>query len=168
MDLLNKKNEACGEFRDHLETSGTSPAAATFDEVFSTLPTTLQSHAASCQDCREAAEELLSVRTLLKTLPADSVSPDAWFAARVMAAIAAREAESRGKGSYWAAVPVLASRLALASAALLLVVSSWIYQRPTVAPARTTSTDSAPETLFESSQPPANQDDILVSLAERP
>jgi hypothetical protein len=104
----------------------------------------------------------------LSALPVQPATHDAWFAPRVMAVIAARESEVRRVGSSWAAVPMLASRLALASAVVLLVGSTWIYERPTTAPAKLSVTDSAQETLFESSPPPTNQDDILVSLAERP
>jgi hypothetical protein len=169
LDLLEKDRKQCGEFRDHLEAAaGTAPPATTLEELFSGLSAPLQNHGASCPECRVAAEELLSVRALLKALPAPAAVPDPWFAPRVMAAIAARETETSRAGSYWSAVPILAARLALASAALLLVVSTWIYERPPTAPARTPSADSAPESLFENSPPPANQDDILISLAERP
>jgi hypothetical protein len=168
-DLLKKNTEACGQFRDHLEAAaGAAPPARTLEDLFVAFPLPLRTHAAFCQECRQAAEELLSVRALLRALPAETTAPDAWFAPRVIAAIASREAEVRRTGTSWAAVPMLASRLALASAALLLVVSTWIYERPVMAPARTSSADSAQESLFEFSPPPANQDDILSSLAERP
>jgi hypothetical protein len=168
-NLLNKNHEACSEFRDHLETAGGSALRVqTLEEFFSTLPAPLQSHAVSCHECRIAAEELLFVRELLGALPAQTAVPNDWFATRVMAAISARESEVRRTGASWSAVPMLASRLALASAALLLVMSTWIYERPATAPARNSAVDSTQETLFETSPAPLNQDDILVSLAERP
>lgn len=170
-NLLKQNTDACSELRDHLEAGsggGAAPPATTLEELFSALPLPLRNHAASCAECGVAAEEFLSVRALLSALPAPAAAPNDWFAPRVMAAIAAREAEVQRKGTSWAAVSMLASRLSLVSAALLLVVSTWIYQRPSKAPARNSSADSAQESLFETSQPQPNQDDILVSLAERP
>jgi hypothetical protein len=166
-NLLKKNREACSQFQEELETAA-SPAsfAATPGELLAALSPKCQKHAASCNECRAAVEELLSARALLRALPARSKTPAPWFAPRVMAAIAAKEAELRRLGSPWAAVPRFASRLALASAATLLVVSTWVYQRPVSAPARQPSAEAVPESLFDSSQPALSQDDILVSLAE--
>lgn len=167
-DLLKKKNDACGQFRDELEAStGAVSSARTWQELASALSATARQHVATCAECRAAAEELLSVRALLQALPARTAAPNAAFVPRVMAAIAAREAELRSSLSSWTAIPTLASRLALASAALLLILSTWIYERPVKAPART-SVDAAPESLFESSPPAANPDDFLASQVERP
>lgn len=165
-DLLKKKNDACGQFRDELEASGAASPARTWQELVSALSGPAQQHGAACAECRAAAEELLSVRAVLQTLPARTVAPNAAFVPRVMAAIAAREAELRSSISSWTAIPALASRLALASAALLLVLSTWIYERPVRAPAKT-SVEAAPESLFESSPSAVNPDDFLAQ-AERP
>jgi hypothetical protein len=167
-DLLKKKSDACGQFRDELEASaGVASQARTWQELVSALSAPAQQHVASCAECRAAAEELLSVRALLQALPAKTAAPNAAFIPRVMAAIAAREAELRSSISSWTAIPTLASRLALASAALLLVISTWIYERPVKAPVRTT-VDAVPDSLFESSPPAVNLDDFLASQAERP
>jgi hypothetical protein len=167
-DLLKKKDHACSQFRDELEASAeAAPQARNCQELISALSAPAQQHEASCAECRATAEELLSVRVLLQALPATTAAPNAAFVPRVMAAIAAREAELRSSISSWAAIPMLASRLALASAALLLVISTWIYERPLKTPAKT-SLDSPSETLFESSPPPVNPDDFLASQAERP
>jgi hypothetical protein len=64
-------------------------------------------------------------------------------------------------------VPKFASRLALASAALLLVTSTWLYERPFPAPASDATSVAAQESLFESAAPMANQDDILLIREER-
>ena len=167
-DLLKKKNDACGQFRDELEASaGAVSSARTWQELGSALSASAQQHVATCAGCRAAAEELLSVRALLQALPAKAAPPNAAFVPRVMAAIAAREAELRSSLSSWTAIPTLASRLALASAALLLILSTWIYERPVKAPAKT-SVDAAPESLFESSPPATNPDDFLAAQAGRP
>jgi hypothetical protein len=167
-NLLNKNREACSQFQEALETAA-SPAsrASTPGELLASLSVPWQKHAESCAECRAAVEELLSARALLRALPALSKRPAPWFAPRVMAAIAAKEVELRRLGSPWAAVPNFASRLALASAAMLLVVSTWVFERPMAVPAKQPSAEAVPESLFDSS-PPLTQDDILVSLAERP
>jgi hypothetical protein len=168
-NLLKKNSEDCSQFQESLEAAASSASSAsTPEELLATLSPQCQQHAASCEECRGAAEELLAARALLRALPAQSKTPAPWFAPRVIAAIAAKEAELRRAGSPWAAVPRFASRLALASAAMLLVVSTWIYERPVSLPVNQISTEAAPETLFESSPPPVSQDDVLVSLAERP
>jgi hypothetical protein len=167
-NLLNKNREACSQFQDALEAAASAGSlAATPEELRAALSAPCQKHAESCAECRAAVEELLTTRALLRALPARSKTPAPWFAPRVMAAIAAKEAELRRMGSPWAAVPRFASRLALASAATLLVVSTWVYQRPVAAPAKPPSAEALPESLFDSSQPALSQDDILVSLAER-
>jgi hypothetical protein len=84
-----------------------------------------------------------------------------------MAAIAARERELSEVARTWLAVPKFASRLAMASGALLLVASTWLYERPYKAPAKQPAATASQEYLFESPQPPMNQDDVLVSLAEK-
>jgi hypothetical protein len=167
-NLLKKNREACSQFQEELETAASLASfAATPGELLAALPAPCRKHAEFCGECRAAVEELLTTRALLRALPARSKTPAPWFAPRVMAAIAAKEAELRRMGSPWAVVPRFASRLALASAAALLVVSTWVYQRPVAAPAKQPSADAVPEYLFENSQPPVSQDDIIVSLAER-
>ena len=88
-----------------------------------------------------------------------------WFSTRVVAAIAARERELTEAASTWLAVPKFASRLALASAALLLLTSTWLYEKPLPAPNQQAVSLAAQESLFESS-PPANLDDVLVPVQE--
>ena len=84
-----------------------------------------------------------------------------------MAAIAARERELSEMASTWLAVPRFASRLAVASGALLLVASTWLYERPSTTPANQPAATANQEYLFEAPQAPLNQDDVLISLAEQ-
>ena len=167
-NLLKRNREECSQFQEALEAAASSVSlASTPGELLAALSVPWQKHAESCAECHAAVEELLSARALLRALPPLSKTPAPWFAPRVMAAIAAKEAELRRLGSPWAAVPRFASRLALASAAMLLVVSTWVYERPVAVPAKQPSADAAPESLFDSSQPALSQDELLVSLAER-
>lgn len=167
-NLLKKNAKECGQFQEALETAASSvSSASTPEELLAALPLPWRQHAECCAACRAAVEELLAARALLRALPALSKPPAPWFAPRVMAAIAAKEAELRRLGSPWAAVPRFASRLALASIAMLLVVSTWVYERPVAAPVKQTSAEAMTESLFDSSPPALSQDDILVSLAEK-
>jgi len=84
-----------------------------------------------------------------------------------MAGIVARERKLAEAASTWMAVPKFASRLALASGALLLVASTWLYERPSTVPAKQPAAAASQEYLFEAPQPPMNQDDVLISLAEQ-
>jgi hypothetical protein len=79
-----------------------------------------------------------------------------------MAAIAIQEAKLRGVESAWTVFPRMASRLTWVSAVLLLVASTWLFERPVPVP----PTQPSSETLFDNSQPPASQDDVLVSQLE--
>ncbi len=85
--------------------------------------------------------------------------PEPWFAPRVMAAIAARESELRQSLEAWAAVPRLAARLTWISGLALLVASTWLYQLPKFTPI--SGNESAVESLFDSSQSSASQDDVV-------
>jgi hypothetical protein len=164
LNLL-KKNDECGKFRDVLEQSA---GAESVEGLLALLPAAAREHAASCADCRDAVTEFVAVRLMLKKVSASAaVQENPWFAGRVMAAIAAREEELNGPVGTWIALPKLAARLALAACAILLVGSTWIYQRPRNAQGNQPSASSGQEYLFEApTAAPATQDDVLVSLAE--
>ena len=109
----------------------------------------------------------MDAQEIFRVIPRQAAEPEPWFASRVMAAIAAREEELSEAARAWLAVPKLAARLSLASAALLLVASTWLYEKP--AGPRQQSPSGATisqEYLFEAPQPPASQDDVLISMAE--
>ena len=90
-----------------------------------------------------------------------------WFAPRAMAAIAARKAELTRAADTWTFLPKLAARLTWASAVALLLASTWLYQKPISTTAKPVLTDITGEPLVDTSTPPTN-DDVLVSLAEKP
>src|SRR5260370_14819167 len=87
--------------------------------------------------------------------------PEPWFAPRVMAAITARESELRESLEAWAAVPRLAARLTWLSALALLLASTLLYQLPKSTPRY--GNESA-ETLFDSPQTYAPQEDVMLPL----
>jgi hypothetical protein len=167
-NLLGKSDEGCRKFRDELEVSARADSSAkTLGGLLEVLPVAQRSHAETCVDCRAAAAEFLEVQALLKKVSTRAEETDnPWFAGRVMSAIAAREAELTGPRGTWIALPKLASRLALAAGAVLLVGSTWLYQRPRNAPGNQTASSVVPEYLFEAPTAPMTQDDVLASVAE--
>ena len=153
--LLKKDREDCSQFLESLE--GTTSMAV--------LPSVLREHAAACKDCQTAAGEILASRELLKALPGSQAGKEKpWFAPRVMAAIAAREAELSRSLETWTAVPMLAARLTWAGALALLLASTWLYEKPK--PAMKSGRDATVESLFDAPAASSAQDDIVVSLLE--
>ncbi len=165
-NLLKKNSEECSKLQDLLEDSAAvRPSAKSVEELREAFSPAERNHIASCENCREAAQDLLATREIFKGAASSAVVERPWFATRVMAAIAARERELSEAASTWLAVPKFASRLALASGALLLVASTWLYERPLPALNTQSSSLSAQESLFEA--PPArSQDDMLVPVQE--
>jgi len=165
-NLLSKRVEDCGKMRDFLEESAVArPEALTVEQLIQNLPVAERSHIAACQDCLEAAKDLLATRKIFRGVTSDAGIDRPWFAARVMSAIAARERELTEAASTWLAVPKFASRLAMVSGALLLVASTWLYEKPMSTPNLQATALAAQESLFEG-PPPANQDDVLVPVQE--
>src|SRR5262249_17990187 len=120
-------------------------------------------HLEECAECRVALEAWLSFRQSLRALPKSAEAPR-WLTARVMAAIAAREEESRPIAA-WIAIPKFASRLAWISAVVLAFAGTWVYQKTPARPAPPSSV-SATEGLFETQPPAVSDDDVLISMAE--
>jgi hypothetical protein len=165
---LLKRNDECNHLQDLLEDAAAkNPRVADIEKLLEALPAATRTHFAACPNCRDAARELLAARELMGVIPPSAQEPGPWFVTRVMAAIAAREKELSEVAKTWLAVPKFASRLALASAALLLVTSTWLYRRPFPAPAPEAASVAAQESLFESTAPMANQDDVLLIRDER-
>jgi hypothetical protein len=154
--LLKKDRENCSQFLESLEEK----------TRLTVLPSALRGHAATCKDCQAAADEMLASRELLLALPASQAGKSRpWFAPRVLAAIAAREAELRRSLDTWTAVPKLAARLTWACALALLLASTWLYEKPR--PATKAGGDATVESLFDAPAASTTQDDILVSLLEK-
>jgi hypothetical protein len=150
-DFMKKQEDECSRFRDSLEEVASVGASREMLE-----------HSASCEDCAAAAEELLESRELLRALPRESSPRMAWFAPRVMAAIAAREAELRQSFDAWSAIPKFALRLTWIAALALVLAGTWFLQRPNL-PTKPTATDLTGEPV---NAPPTTNDDVLMSLAE--
>jgi hypothetical protein len=146
----------CDRFRESLEelAAGERPRMAS------------REHVSACQDCRAALDELVTSRELLSALPRQAaVGP--WFAPRVMAAIAAaRESELRRSIDAWIILPKLARRLTWISALALVLTGTWFLGRPASTPLKPVATDITGEPVSDTT-PPLNNDDLLLSLAEK-
>ena len=149
---IRKKND-CSRVLDALENSA---------EGTSALSASQREHLAACTECRDAADAFLVSRNLLQELSAHGAEPGPWFTPRVMAAIAAREAELRQSLDTWVAVPRLAQRLTWVSALALLLASSWLYESPKHAQTSAANQgQGAIESLFDSTQSSAPDDVVL-------
>jgi hypothetical protein len=167
-NLLKKSTEECSKLQNLLEESATArPEAVRVEELREAWPAAQRNHLVACGSCQEAARDLLATREIFKGVGSVREVARPWFANRVMAAIAARERELSEVARTWRAVPKFASRLAMASGALLLMASTWMYERPYKAPAKPPAATASQEYLFESPQAPMNQDDVLISMAEK-
>jgi len=163
-NLLKKRDEECRKLQDLLEDSAEArPEAVRVEQLGEAWPAAQRAHIAACETCQEATQDLLATREIFKGVASTSQMVRPWFANRVMAAIAARERELSEVAKTWLAVPKFASRLAIASGALLLVASTWLYERPVPVPTpnQLASTLGAQESLFDTSSP-INQDDVFV------
>jgi hypothetical protein len=162
-NLLTKRSDECSHMQDLLEHS----QAASVEELLVVLAPVQRAHFAECQSCRDAAQNLMKAREIFKGVASYRQEEAPWFAGRVMAAIAARERELALAVSPWSAVPRFASRLSWIAAIVLLAGSTWLYEKPAVAPSTVASTASSQEYLFDAPQPPMSQDDVLISMAEK-
>ena len=179
-DKFRKDNQLCVQYRGALEglraDVGQARASA---ELRNSLPAEVVAHARECDTCRESAEIFWASRDLLER-PLELAreqhnaamnEPKSWFATQVMAQIAERESEGRRALTEWSgAVAKLASRLAWASALLLLVGTTWFYG-PNGGRLNTQSVQSTAEAtppyFFDGAAGQATVDDALVSPPER-
>jgi len=165
-NFLKMKNEQCRKFQDGLEESAAArPEAGNLQELLAVMAPGKREHVAVCAGCREAAQDILASREILRGMTTASVEAGPGFAARVMNVIAARERELANLANAWSEVPRFSSRLAWASAIVLLVGSTWLYEKPAAVTNHALTVAASQESLFETA-PPANQDDVLIGVTE--
>jgi len=119
-----------------------------------------EAHLERCVACREALEAARLGSELVRESRAPAAEPGGAFATRVLARI--REAEGQ-QAQFWRPLEVLASRVAVTAAVLLLVLGAYLVEfRPARAPqsVQTAISENFPEL---GGQPP--QDEILPALA---
>ena len=131
------------------------------------VPPPLAVHAASCDECKIALEELFAARALLSALPRQPETERPWFATRVMAAIGEQESKVIRSLETWLVVSRLASKLAWGAALALVLTSTWLAGQPKTVRTPAARTDLAGEPMVESHPVPLTNDDVLGSLTER-
>lgn len=178
-DKFRKENRLCEHYREALEDLPPDvEQSMASSSLSSSLPAEVLEHVHGCDACQEAAETFWASRELLAgplelAREWNSAASDAkpWFAARVMAKVAEREAEGRRALAEWSgAVAKLASRLAWVSALLLLVGTTWFYG-PHGGQLNGESVESKAQAsqqyLFDSAAGQGTVDDALVSPPEK-
>jgi predicted anti-sigma-YlaC factor YlaD len=125
----------------------------------------LELHLQACADCREALNDALTTSKLMghARYPEYAASPA--FVTRVMATI--REATEAAPNAIWRPLELLASRMALVAAVVLLALSVYLRE---FAPARGSVAVNA-QTEIGAGMPeppatPADADEVLMSLAD--
>jgi hypothetical protein len=165
-NLLKGKNEDCKRLQNGLEEfAAARPEAVNLKELLAAMAPAERNHVAACMECREAVQDIFSSREIIKSAAFRGVEATPGFATRVMNAIAAQERELAIVANAWSEFPRFASRLAWAAGILLLAGSTWLYEKGVPATNHAVTGAAAQESLFDSA-PPANQDDVLISMAE--
>jgi hypothetical protein len=141
--------------------------ASTVEECLSAGDPGLRGHLEICRECRAELEETLAVRQLVRRHVAPAENPGAFFTGRVMRAIAQQEATSKATSANpWYAVLALAERVALVSALVLVLATTWLYETRSAAVERRNAVESIGASL-DPAPPPANDEEVLASLAGR-
>lgn len=134
-------------------------------EAYIESNSSLERHLQTCADCRQALNDARIAGKLMRhaRYPEPVSSPA--FVTRVMASI--REAAQAAPNAIWRPLELLASRMALAAAVVLLALSVYLRE---FAPARGTVAVNAPAevgaVLPEPPAQPADADEVLTSLAD--
>ena len=160
--MFNRKKETmgCPEYGAKLE-ENLKPNGLNTDAV-------LDAHLRECAQCREAMETALLASQLVRDAqrPVKAAGSEA-FVTRVMAAIRERELSLAGPGAIWRPLELLASRVALGAAVVLLGLSFYIAK---FAPAGDLATLNGQVEigagLPERPVLPATEDEVLLSLAD--
>jgi hypothetical protein len=151
----------CDAVCEVLERTGnleTSDPVDAIGALLAGLPEQMRKHIYSCERCRVFADDLLEARAMFEERKFGA-QPGPYFLARVMASIEDREQQLERSAQTWAAVPRLASRLAVLASLGLLLAASWVYQMPKNSGAGMSS-QQVSEALVDNG---TSQDDLLLS-----
>jgi predicted anti-sigma-YlaC factor YlaD len=130
----------------------------------------LSDHLLQCAGCRATLADSRLAGDLLRETWEPASAPSHAFLANVMSRIQEEEARAKSPAAFWAPFELLASRLSLTAAVLLLAMSVYIAK---FAPPRRSVSFSPVRTELSAAdfpQPPGDpvsNDDVLVSLSER-
>jgi predicted anti-sigma-YlaC factor YlaD len=125
----------------------------------------LEVHLRGCADCRQALNDALTASKLMLHARYPEYASSPAFVTRVMATI--REATQAAPNAIWRPLELLASRMALVAAVILLALSVYLRE---FAPARgTLAVNTQTEVGTGMPEPPAqpaDADEVLMSLAD--
>ena len=167
-DDLEMKKSQCQRFLEELEGVLTGAVEVNSQTVLAQMSSAARGHAEVCAECSGAVEDLTETRKALLPMSTPVAEAGPWFAARVMAAIRAKEneLEERSNG-VWLGVRRLAPRLVALCAVVLVVGTTWAYQVRQEDLARQLALRPA-ESVFESAPAPLNDDVLVGGQGERP
>lgn len=165
LNLPEGKNAGCERLLEALEAVPTNKVSK--EEVLQAMSAADQEHARNCEGCAEALNELVTTRLALLPLREKAVGADAWFSARVMAAIQAKEKQMEESNGVWINVRRFAPRLVAVCALLLVVGSTWALQLRKAEEAQRASVQPV-EGLFDSgsSAPVSDDANSIFSIGE--
>ena len=164
---LRRKTGECRAAEGWIQNLLNSCTASTAEECLSAGDPGLRGHLEICRECRVELEESLAVRQLLRRRAAPAEDPGTFFAGRVMRTIAQQEAARRAiSANPWAAVLALAERVALVSALVLVLATTWLYETRAADVERRSAVESMGASL-DPAPPPADEGEVLTSLAGR-
>ena len=150
----------CRGYRDTLRETLTA------DTLNTEAHARLRAHLRECVLCREAVETAALASRLVREEQRPVRVSEA-FVTRVMAAIREQQVLLTGPAAIWRPLEFLASRVALIASVVLLGLTLYLAE---FAPARNVASVSGPPEIGAGlpDRPafPANDDDVLMSLAE--
>ena len=162
-NLLKRSKEECTRLRDKVEEAAAKQAhPLSVKNLREELTAEERKHLETCQDCQHAAQELFAAKELFQGVASFSHEARPWFAARVMAAIAARERALAERVTAWTEFPRFASRLTWVAVIVLLASTTWFYESVVRVPSHPVY--GSQESIFEAPQQSA-PDDVLISQA---
>ncbi|MGH9776099.1 MAG: anti-sigma factor family protein [Candidatus Acidiferrales bacterium] len=125
-------------------------------------------HLRDCSACREALESARGAVAIVRLGHEEAPVAGAWFARKVMTAIAELEKAAVAGAGFWRPVQTLALRLAVSAALALGVMTVYQLRWPQTEHAQVSATTRPPANdLFQdSSYQPQTRDEVLINIAE--
>lgn len=126
-------------------------------------------HLAHCSDCRAAADNFRIAGDLLRQVWMPASEPRQEFWAGVWSKIRDEQSRAESTAAFWSLIELLASRMALTAAIVLVAASAYLLE---IAPRRTPRplADRTELSANDFPQPPADpvsNEEVLQSLAEK-
>ena len=157
MEQTNDRQVACrryeAEWEGYLDRS--ERAASTQADA------ALAAHLKSCAACRQKLKDAVLAGQLLRESLEPAAEPGGAFAARVMALI--REEGLRQQ--FWRPLEILAARMALVAATVLVVLGFYLFELAPAANRAQANLQGDGEASLAPASQPTSKDEILLTLA---